>query len=433
MEAQSNPFQNRSQLFSQFIEGCNNPFSLLKGDNSSKELASLNKEIQNLINEVSPILFIHENQKPSQNALSKLETFSADRKLDSDLIHHIHLLQKRLDNVEELNKHKKRTVFIRDDKFAIYIRDVNSTPKTSSQQNTPFDNADLLALLSGSKKPVKLFLQQSSKFTVETPEMIGHYGKHLRTLHLSNIPNCTKWLVVLSKKLKKLDNLSLKNSPDMSIEGLACLKNFRLTQLVCSGIAPLDAYSLIHFQNLKKLKAFTLEKTKILCPLPEQFLNASLESLTLKDIDFTNETLMFLKNLPHLKSLSLINCKNLSQNAFQNIKNLAQLVSLNLSHSNFGTEEDLSILTQLVHLKQLNLSHCPVFNKETNPLIYLYGLPLQGLYLENIQNYKDEDLIILAAQCPQLNTIWIKGRKPLSKAIRAALLKYKIGVDEDPS
>lgn len=405
-------------LFSKFMAGSNNPFSLLKEeDRLNKDRSILDKAIQNCINDAFPLLFVSENRESSLKALEKLEKFSIDQNLDSKTIILIQSTEKRLSLTDNLDALRKK--FLLD--AHTYI---NLHPSTIS------DNADLMTLLSGSKKLVRLILDYSEKFDAKTPEIIAKYAPDVQTLHLYNVPCCTQWVEVFSKGLTKLKNLLIDNSPDFNAEGFKLLQKLKIKKLSCARIGDLEENAVANIATLRHLRELNIGQTHIRCHLPENFLPEKLEQLTLKDVQMKDDFIS-LGRLTHLKSLTLANCK-LSKDTYNQLVNLASLESLNLSGSNFGSKEHLELLKHLPNLKYLNLSDCLLLEIHQDPLAYLHSLAnLEGLALNGIRSFSDKDLLILAAQCPKLNTLWVKRRKPVDQSIKAALHKCKIGIDDD--
>lgn len=89
----------------------------------------------------------------------------------------------------------------------------------------------------------------------------------------------------------------------------------------------------------------------------------------------TNESIRFLKNLPHLTELNLSSC-SITDSALADLKPLNRLVRLNLSYCNRITNLGVQKIRDLRRLEYLDLQGCVKINKGGLVKIQRHGLTI---------------------------------------------------------
>ncbi|KAJ6416365.1 hypothetical protein OIU84_002253 [Salix udensis] len=211
-------------------------------------------------------------------------------------------------------------------------------------------------------------------------EVISKVLPNLRVLSLSNSslsgPLCSSLL-----KLHFLSELYLSQNPELSSISPSFLVNSSNLETLDLSYCGLNGSFPNNIFRFPKLQSIDLSENLLLSgQLPEFSLNSSIQSLSLKNTNFTGNIPLSISNLKSLNSLDLSRCKFYGLGDF---KNQRDLVFLALSGVSVESDNRSLAYVQLatLYLPYCNLTEFPNFLKKQNSLT---GLDLSN---NRIQGY----------------------------------------------
>ncbi|KAJ6769608.1 LEUCINE-RICH REPEAT RECEPTOR PROTEIN KINASE EMS1-LIKE-RELATED [Salix purpurea] len=211
-------------------------------------------------------------------------------------------------------------------------------------------------------------------------EVISKVLPNLRVLSLSNSslsgPLCSSLL-----KLHFLSELDLSQNPELSSISPSFLVNSSNLETLDLSYCGLNGSFPNNIFRFPKLQSIDLSENLLLSgQLPEFSLNSSIQSLSLKNTNFTGNIPLSISNLKSLNYLDLSRCKFYGLGDF---KNQRDLVFLALSGVSVESDNRSLAYVQLatLYLPNCNLTEFPNFLKKQNSLT---GLDLSN---NRIQGY----------------------------------------------
>lgn len=279
--------------------------------------------------------------------------------------------------------------------------------------------ASLLSSPSSILSKVKLQRLNISDFSLA---VIGHYGKSLTSLTLSNLRNVSEkgfWVMGKAEGLSSLASLSIASCAgltDLSLEavakGCSTLKQISIRNCPLASDNGLLAFS----KAAESLESLHLEDCNwvtlsgLICALSN--LSSKLRSLSLVKC-------MSLKDLPFrgnpeiqctsLRSLSIKNCPGFGGSSLAILgKMCPSLKQIDLSGLYGMTDEGiLSLLENCVSgLVKVNLSGCiNVSDESIQAIARLHGETLKVLNLDGCRKITDMSLSAIANSCPLLHDL----------------------------
>lgn len=162
------------------------------------------------------------------------------------------------------------------------------------------------------------------------------------------------------------------------------------------------------------------EDTSLIFTLPK------LELLSLQSMENIDDCLINITNeSKNLKHLSLINCKNVSVDAFKKLSSLINLEYLNIPNLQCLDDDIISgVANGCKSLQHINISRCQ--NISEDAIIKLTNLKsLKYLDIRDIQNVNDNIIINIGNNCKKLTSLYIKSCKNVSNTALDQLAKLE--------
>nr|AEK81539.1 EIN3 binding F-box 1 [Dianthus caryophyllus] len=302
--------------------------------------------------------------------------------------------------------------------------------------------ASLLSLLTALSK-VKLQSLNISEFSLA---VIGHYGKSVTNLTLSNLRNVSEkgfWVMGNAQGLKSLVSLSISSClgvTGLSLEalgkGCSILKQISLRNCSLLSDNGLSAFSnsalSLESMHLEHCNAITLSGLKsMLSNCSSKFRSLSLvKCMGLKDIAIENN----LQNpCVSLRSLSIKNCPAFGSASLEILgKMCPNLRQVDLTGLYGMTDDGILALLENCQpgiITKLNLNSCiNLSDASVLAIVRLHGESVKELSLDGCRKITDTSLFAIAGNCPLLNDLDVSNCSVTDSGIAALSSSQKLNL-----
>jgi hypothetical protein len=261
----------------------------------------------------------------------------------------------------------------------------------------------LFCFLNENGSPLKTLDLNQFKFPIKEQDLLKIVSlcQRLKNIDFGRFTTTDDVLIALSK-LKKLENVSLLLSQQVTKQGICALTHLKLKKLAIYGGDQLQDQDVEFLAKIPTLRNLSLNHcTHLTDDALMFFKDCSLTSLSLKGNSFTSEgmgkffrelkknyeivhlnlsctncdqkTLASLSACSTLKTLELNDCKKLQDQGFEHLKELP-LEKLFISGCSNMTDEALSCIGNMKQLQNLALSHCTNITDEGIKKLSIPGL-----------------------------------------------------------
>ncbi|KAL9242442.1 hypothetical protein vseg_016436 [Gypsophila vaccaria] len=314
-----------------------------------------------------------------------------------------------------------------------------------SIKDCPFVGDQAVASLLSSVAALSKVKLQSLNISDFSLAVIGHYGKSVSNLTLSNLRNVTEkgfWVMGNAQGLKALVSLSIASClgvTGLSLEaigkGCAILKQISLRNcslLLDDGLSAFSKSALsLESMHLEHCNAITLSGLiSTLSNCSSKFRSLSLvKCMGLKDMPVENN---FQNVCMSLRSLSVKNCPAFGSASLEILGNMCpNLKQVDLTGL-YGMTDD-GVVAFLKNLQpgitKLNLNGCINLSDESVLAIArLHGESIKVLSLDGCRKITDVSLLAVSANCPVLNDLDVSNCSVTDSGIAALSSSQKLNL-----
>jgi serine/threonine protein kinase/Leucine-rich repeat (LRR) protein len=217
----------------------------------------------------------------------------------------------------------------------------------------------------------------------------------------------------LPEDLTRIFQIEVTNTQLLHNEDLAGLVDFPNLEVLYLSGTPLTDDALVYIGQLRHLRELTLFSTRItdagLAHLHEL---TKLQSLHLAMTDITDDGLAHLATMKQLEWLAFVKCRRLTGSGFRHLGQLQKLKYLDMNMTSLN-DEGLRWICQLRNIEQLHATNTPISNEGLAFVAQLKGL---REFHPNDTKLSDEGIVQLVA-CGKLEGLGLNGTRMSDRSL----------------
>jgi serine/threonine protein kinase/Leucine-rich repeat (LRR) protein len=228
----------------------------------------------------------------------------------------------------------------------------------------------------------------------------------------------------LPEDLSRVFQIEVTNTPLLRNEDLAGLVDFPKLEILYLSGTPLTDDALVYIGQLRHLRELTLFSTRItdagLAHLHEL---TKLQSLHLAMTDITDDGLAHLATMKQLEWLAFVKCRRLTGSGFRHLGQLEKLKYLDMNMTSLN-DEGLRWIGQLQSIEQLHATNTPISDAGLAFVAQLHAL---REFHPNDTRLSDDGIVQLAT-CNRLEGLGLNGTRTSDRslAVIAKLPRLKL-------